>query len=196
MNSDDADRQQMDDAGEVTHLLERLQQSPESLEQLIALVYDDMRRVAHFQRGNASGGAPQTTILVHEAFLKVFGKDTPAVQNRKHLLRLTALTVRQLIVDHARARLSQKRGQGAVHVELSDHSASVSREEAERVLVIEEAIDRLQEHDAKLAELVVGSYFAGYSAAELAELSDCSSRTINRELKRARAWLRLEMHAS
>lgn len=179
--------------GEVTRLLDRLQDSPQVLDRIMALVYDDMRRIAHNQNiGHAASGS-RTTELVHEAFLKIFSNNPPELQSRMHLMRMSAMAVRQLIVDRARAHLSHKRGAGAPHLELEEEQVAVEPDEVAHILAVEEALKRLQAHDPELAELIVGSYFGGYTAGELAEMTGQSIRTIQRQLKRARGWLRLEM---
>lgn len=179
--------------GEVTRLLENLKKSPESLDQIIALVYEDIHRIAHFQRMAMGGVGPQTTVLVHEAFLKIFSQEDPRITDRVHLKRITAMAVRQLIVDQARARMSQKRGGDVFHTSLNERQVAVDSADAEYVLSVERALQRLERRDKKLAELVVGSYFGGYTVDELAELAGISRRTIQRQLKRARGWLRLEL---
>ena len=183
------------DQGEVTRLLNGLQDSPQALDRIMGLVYDDIRRIAHNQHRASRGDQARTTELVHEVFLKLFANNPPAIQCRAHLMKVSALAVRQLIVDQARARLSHKRGAGAPHVVLEEDLVAVDRCDAERVLGIEQALERLEAHDRDLAELIVGSYYGGYTADELAEISDCSVRTVQRQLKRARGWLRLELDA-
>lgn len=181
------------DSGEVTRLLDRLQDSPRVLDRIMALVYDDMRRIAHNQNAAHSLAGTRTTELVHDAFLKIFSRQSPVLHNRKHLMRLSAMAVRQLIVDRARAQLSQKRGAGAVHADLEVEQVPADNCDAERVVAVEEALRRLERHDAELAEIIVGSHYGGYTAGELAEMTGCSTRTVQRQLKRARGWLRLEL---
>lgn len=177
----------------VTELLERLDERPEQLERIMELVYEDLRRVAHFQRASHGANGARTTALVHEAFVKLFGGGVPEIRSRTHLMRVCAMAVRQLIVDRARARMSLKRGGDAVHVPLEEGLVSVDRSDAEQVLMVEEALHRLEAHDGRLADLIVGNYFGGYTVEQLAEMAGCSARTIHRDLKKARGWLRLEM---
>lgn len=181
------------DAGEVTRLLSRLEQSPESLDRILSVVYQDIHRIAHFERAARGGYGPRTTVLVHEAFLKIFGREIPQLHDRVHLKRVAAMAVRQLIVDQARASMSRKRGGEYRHTPVRESDAAVSPSDAERVLSVEKALNRLEKHDRGLAELIVGSYYGGYTASELAELTGQSRRTIQRQLKRARGWLRLEL---
>lgn len=179
--------------GEVTRLLDRLQDSPQVLDRIMWLVYEDIRRIAHNQNRGRRIERARTTELVHEVFLKLFSNNHATIKGREHLMKVSALAVRQLIVDQARARLSQKRGAGAPHLELEEDQVAVERADAVRVLSVEQALERLERHDPELADLIVGSYYAGYTAEELAEIRACSVRTVQRQLKRARGWLRLEL---
>ncbi len=185
-----------DDKGEVTRLLNGLRDSPQVLDRVMGLVYEDIRRIARNQNRGQRGEYARTTELVNEVYLKLFTGNPPVIECRAHLMKMSALAVRQLIVDQARSRLSQKRGAGAPHLALDEGQVAVEKSDAERVLLIEQALERLAEHDPDLAELIVGSYYGGYTAGELAELRDCSVRTVQRQLKRARGWLRLELGAT
>ncbi len=182
------------DPGEVTVLLERLKEDPAALDQVMNLVYQDIHRVARFERSSLNvQSAPETTVLVHEAFLKMFRGEGPEIENRKHLKRMSAMVVRQLIVDEARAQLAQKRGAGAHHTSFDRVKSIAQTGELESLLSLENAIVRLEEMDPELAEIVVSTYFGGLTAPELADALGVSLRTVQRQLKRARAWLKLEL---
>jgi len=190
MSTDNSEQQT-----QVTQLLERLGTSPGSLGRLAEAVYEDIHRLAHFQRYQMQAGETlRTTALVNEAFLKVFreGGDL-SITNRQHLMRLMVIAIRQIIVDHARRHLAQKRGGDAVHVELDEGQVAASHEDATRVLDMEAAIKRLDEMDEELGDLVAARFFAGYTTDELAELTGVSRRTVQRQLQRANAWLRFEL---
>ena len=190
MSTDNSEQQT-----QVTQLLERLGTSPGSLGRLAEAVYEDIHRLAHFQRYQMQAGETlRTTALVNEAFLKVFreGGDL-SITNRQHLMRLMVIAIRQIIVDHARRHLAQKRGGDAVHVELDEGQIAASHEDATRVLDMEAAIKRLDEMDEELGDLVAARFFAGYTTDELAELTGVSRRTVQRQLQRANAWLRFEL---
>jgi len=180
---------------QVTQLLERLGNSPGTLERLADAVYADIHRLAHFQRYQMQAGETlRTTALVNEAFLKVFREDgDSSITNRQHLMRLMVVAIRQIIVDHARRHLAQKRGGDAVHVELDEGKIAASQEDAVRVLDMETAIERLNEMDEELGDLIAARFFAGYTTDELAELTGVSRRTVQRQLQRANAWLRYEL---
>ena len=183
------------DHKQVTQLLEQLADNPGSLERLTGMVYQDIHRLAHFQRHQMQAGETlQTTALVNEAFLKIFREgSTPDIADRQHLMRLMARTIRHIIVDHARRHLAQKRGGEAIHVELDESRVAASEEDAARVLDMESAIERLSDMDEDLGDLVSARFFAGYTTDELAELSGTSRRTVQRQLQRANAWLRFEL---
>ncbi len=180
---------------QVTQLLERLGTSPGSLERLADAIYEDIHRLAHFQRYQMRAGETlRTTALVNEAFLKVFREDgDSSISNRQHLMRLMAMAIRQIIVDHARRHLAQKRGGDAVHLEFDEGHMAASQEDAARVLDMETAVERLSAMDEELGDLVAARFFAGYTTDELAELAGVSRRTVQRQLQRANAWLRFEL---
>lgn len=179
---------------EVTRLLQALERDSNSLERLTELVYDDIRRLAHHQQsGSSRSPTLQTTALVHEAFLKVFDRDMQSIENRRHLIRLMGCAMRQIIVDHARSRLAQKRGGDRTPSGLDPDDLAGNLTDAAQVLDIERAFQQLERLDPDLAELVAARLFAGYSTEELAESQGMSRRTVQRQLKRANAWLRLSL---
>ncbi len=180
--------------GQVTELLERLHESPESIERLASLVYQDIHRLARNQRFRMGRSSTlRTTEVVNEAFAKVFLDSDARIKNRDHLMSLMTRVIRQVIVDHARKRLSHKRGSGAIHLPLDDDQLESTDQDAAAVLDMEQALQRVARIDPELADLVAAKFYAGFSSAELAEIRGSSPRTIQRELKRAVAWLRLEM---
>ncbi|MGY6631244.1 MAG: ECF-type sigma factor [Wenzhouxiangella sp.] len=178
----------------VTRLLADIGRQPQALEQLSRLVYDDIHRLARFQRGGFKGGETlRTTALVHEAFLKVFDRDDPTLNDRQHLMRTMTLAMRQIIVDHARRQLAEKRGGEAIHVELDEQQVAASRDDAERVLDIEAAIERLSEVDEALGQIIAARFYGGLTIEEIADMQGVSPRTVQRQLQRANAWLRFEL---
>ncbi len=179
---------------QVTQLLAHIGDTPDALDRLARLVYDDIHRLARHQRQGFKGGETlRTTALVHEAFLKVFRHDDAAIHDRSHLMRVMSLAMRQIIVDHARRQLAEKRGGDAIHVELDEQQVADTRIDAERILDIEQAIDRLSESDNTLADLVAARFYAGLSTDDIANMQGVSRRTVQRQLKRANAWLRFEL---
>lgn len=181
---------------EVTQLLGEIDRDADALQRLTELVYDDIRRLAHFQRfGTGRSPTLQTTALVHEAFLKVFDRDGDGkpIENRTHLMRLMGRAMRQIIVDHARGRLAIKRGGDRVESGLDPDDLAGELDDARQVLEIENAFEQLERLDPELAEVVAAHFFAGYTTEELAESQSVSRRTVQRQLKRAGAWLSLSL---
>ncbi len=156
---------------------------------LYALVYDQLRRLAHDQR--ARQGASETlntTAIVHEAYLRLAEGNAATWNDRAHFLALAARAMRYVLVDHARARVAEKRGGGARPVSL-DEGALPAADRAEELLAIEEALVRLEQHDPRLGQLVQFRFFAGLSYEEIAPVVGLSVPTIKRDWARARAWL-------
>ena len=185
------------DQTRITQLLDRLGEQPGAMARLSELVYQDIHRLAHYQRFEMRAGETlRTTALVHEAFLKIFrdGSADPDIEDRQHLMRLMGRVIRQIIVDHARRKLAEKRGAGAQHEPIDDQSLmDTSEREAAGVLDMESALERLERIDPDLADTVSARFFAGYTADEIASIKSISRRTVYRDLQRATAWLRLDM---
>ncbi len=162
---------------------------PDALDALYAQVYDQLRRLAHDQR--ARQGASETlntTALVHEAYLRLAESDGAAWNDRNHFLALAARAMRYVVVDHARARLADKRG-GGVRAISFDEDKLPPPDRAEDVVAIDEALTRLEGHDARLGQLVQLRFFAGLNYDEIAEVVGLSVPTVKRDWARARAWL-------
>lgn len=180
--------------GEVTRLLSELRAQPDTIDRILPLVYEDLREMARCQQARF-GATPtlQTTELVHEAFLKLRQADDQNIRNRMHLRRLSSLAIRQLIVDHARGKLAAKRGSGQKPVSLNEELAEADPDSEQTVLMIDEALQRLEEASPRLAEVVIARFFGGQTAEEIAEMLDVSVRTVQRDWDRARAWLLVEL---
>ncbi len=164
-----------------------------AFERMIPLVYADLRRLARLQlRRMRPGETLDTTALVHEAYLKLVDQDRAVYQDRGHFLAVSAIAMRQLIVDHARHRGRDKRGGGAVHEPIDELAERLGRD-ARQILDLDMALDRLAAIDRRLARVVECRYFAGFSEAETAEALGVSLRTAQREWLKARAWLRQEL---
>jgi len=162
----------------------------EVLRRLAPIVYDELRRIAaaHLRRERA-GHTLQPTALVNEAYLRLVGAADPPWRNRGAFFGAAAQAMHRILIDHARKRLRQKRGGGAVPVSLS-RAGPASWDEPERLLALDEALRRLLEVDARSAEVVKLRYFGGLSTAQTAEVLGVSERTVKREWTFARAWLR------
>ncbi len=175
-------------------MLSELREQPDSIDRILPLVYEDLREVARCQQARF-GTSPtlQTTELVHEAFLKLRASANQDFRNRLHLKRLTSLAIRQLIVDHARGKLAVKRGSGQAPLSLNEEVATDHSHGEETVLMVNEALARLEEVNPRLAEVVIARFFGGMTSEEIAEMLDISMRTVQRDWDRAKAWLLVEM---
>jgi len=160
---------------------------------LMPLVYDDLRRAARAQlRRRAGTPSLDTTGLVHEAYLRLVDERRAGWQNRGHFLAVSAMAMRQILVDHARARGRGKRGGNAPHESIEPASVAVQHD-AEQMLVLDDALSKLAAEDERLVRLVECRHFAGYTEQETAEALGTSLRTVQRDWLKARAWLRQYM---
>jgi RNA polymerase sigma factor (TIGR02999 family) len=159
----------------------------EALDELLPHVYDELRAVARAQYARLGGGDPalQATALVHEAWFKLARGGALAVSDRAHFLAIAATAMRQVLVDHARAVMSKKRGGGWHQVTLTAGASSYQLN-PEDMIALDRALDTLDERQRQIVEC---RYFAGMEEAEIAEALGVSDRTVRREWVKARAWL-------
>jgi RNA polymerase sigma factor (TIGR02999 family) len=165
-----------------------------SLDTLLPLVYDELRRLAsHYLRGERPGQTLQPTALVHEAYLRLL-KDRPdRWQNRAHFCAIAAHSMRQILIERARARDAQKRGGGAPRVTF-DESLPVSAPDGQvDLLALDAALERLAALDADQARIVELRYFGGLTIEETADAMGISAATVKRHWAVARAWLAREL---
>lgn len=182
------------DQAEITRLLEEIEGSPELFDRLVPMVYDDLKRLGRSQRRRLGGSATlQTTALVHEAFLKLRGHAESRIENRLHFQRLAIRVMRQLIFDYARKKLSAKRGGGQLRETWDESDYAGDEEDLVRVMAVEQALARIEQTDGRLAEVLSAKIFSGHTVSEIAEMLGVSTRTIVRDLRRARAWMRIEL---
>lgn len=168
---------------------DRLQQTAA---QLVPLFYADLRRLARRVRHQSQASETlQTTALIHEVYLKL--RLVPAWNDRQHFMRAAAMAMRQVLVDDVRARLAQRRGAGATHLGLDEAEEVAAADVDERVVQIDEALQRLNELNPRLSQTVECRYFAGYNEAETAEALGVSVATVQRDWAKARAWLHREL---
>jgi len=167
-----------------------------AFDRLMPMVYDELRRLAHrYMRRVPEGQTLQTTALVHEAYLRLVGQGDVDWQNRAHFFAVCAQVMRSLLVDRARSRYAIKRGGGLRQVELEDAGAK-SPSQDEKVMALDEALERLAAIDPRKSRIVEMRYFGGMSVEETAQVLDVSPITIKREWSKARAWLYREMQQS
>jgi len=160
-----------------------------ALDKLIPVVYQELRRLARsYMRKERAGHSLQTSALVNEAYLRLIDYNRVRWQNRSHFFAIAAQAMRRILVDHARARQSAKRGAGAQKVSL-DEVAIVSDERAEELLALDDALNKLEQLDERKSRIVELRYISGLSMEEVAGVLGLSTRTVEREWKFARAWL-------
>jgi RNA polymerase sigma-70 factor, ECF subfamily len=174
---------------EITDLLHRAHDGDsEALKAVIPLVYSELKSLAssHLRRERAPGSI-QTTVLVHEAFLRLAGSRLPDCENRSHFFGLAARVMRQVLVDMARTRLAAKRGPGLEYplAELPDVGAT--RDDA--FLALDDALNRLAAESPLKGQVIELHFFAGLTAEESAEALSVPVHTVRRELRLAKAWL-------
>ena len=175
---------------EITRLLAELRSGErDALDGLFSLVYQELRaRAGRELRGTPPGQTLSTTVLVHEVYLKFADAAPLAVGDRRHFFARAARAMRQIVVDHARMALAQKRGGGARAVTLDVPDVSHALDPAE-LLALDRALLELVELDERLARTVELRFFGGLSVEETAEVMDTSPRTVKRDWRKARAFL-------
>lgn len=158
--------------------------------QLLPLLYDELRALAEHQFGRRRpGDTLQPTVLVHEALLKLLKDPAGHYADRKHFFAVAAIAMRQVLVNHARARAAGKRGGGARPCALDESAVGVDGEPQVDVLDLHEALEQLRQIDQRKHQVVELRFFAGLSVPEVAEVLDLSVTTIEGEWRGARAWL-------
>jgi RNA polymerase sigma factor (TIGR02999 family) len=179
----------------VTELLTRWSQGDDAaLAELTPLVYGELRRLAHRQMvAERTNHTLQTTALVNEAYLRLADQTNPRWQNRAHFFAVAARAMRRILVSYARSQRSQKRGGGALKIDL-DEAALVSPEESKEIVDLHEALETLATLDSRKAQVVELKYFGGLNYDEMAEVLKISPVTVRRDWKFARAWLYKELH--
>ena len=178
----------------VTRSLNRAQQGdPKAAEELLPLVYDELRRIAAAKMAHeAAGHTLQPTALVHEAWLRLGGEAQPAWQNRAHFFSAAAEAMRRILIDRARKRHRSRHGHGLERIDLSQVDVAVEADD-DTLLAVDAALSRLAEESPERAELVKLRYFVGLSVPEVAETLVISESTAKRQWNYARAWLFREL---
>ncbi len=180
----------MADTQRVKNLLAEVRRgNREAADELLALVYPDLRHLAaHFMRPERPDHTLQTTALIHEAYLRLCGSGSLEWQDRAHFLALMAGQMRRILVDHARKRGAQKRfGQG-VRLAL-DHVGGIAPRQNEDLLAVDEALKQLAEVDPRASRVVELKFFGGLQDRESAEVLGVSIPTVQRDWTFAKAWL-------
>ena len=181
-------------SNQVSELLLRWQGGDSSaLDSLIPVVYAELRKLARtYLRKERPDHTLQSAALVHEAYVRLAGKDPPHWQNRAHFFGVAARLMREILVDHARNRRAAKRGAGVPQVSLSE-AIGLPHLKSVNLLLLDDALCRLAELDERQCRIVELRFFAGLSIEETAEALGISSATVSREWTTARLWLRHEI---
>ncbi len=178
----------MTEATDVTQLLQRWRGGDEAaVEQLMALVYDELRRLAqHYMDDERDSHVLQATALVHEAYMKLVGLELEW-ESRGHFFAIAARVMRRLLIDYGRRRVAEKRGGGGLTVALDQ--VDVPFEVSTDLLALDQALHRLAELDPRRAQILELRFFGGLTLKETAHVLGVSSATVEREARLAKAWL-------
>ncbi|HKA02572.1 MAG TPA: sigma-70 family RNA polymerase sigma factor [Candidatus Solibacter sp.] len=182
-------------APDVTQLLVNWSRGDQAaLDQLMPLVYGELRRLAAaYLRRERSNHTLQSTALVHEAFLRMVNQQDVQWKNRAHFYGIAAQMIRRILVDYARSQHAEKRGAGAVKLELDEAMAVAQTNSEVDLLSLSDSLDRLAQLDERQSRVVELRFFAGLSIEETAEVLHLSPASIKREWQTARAWLFRDM---
>jgi RNA polymerase sigma-70 factor, ECF subfamily len=182
-------------AGEITRLLGKVRSGDESARStLIGVVYSELRKIAAaMMRSERPGHTLQATELLHEAYLKLVGRESN-FENRAHFFAAASTVMRRILIDYARSHRSARRGGGQPPLAL-DENALFSLEQSDQILALEEALQRLQDIDPRQARIVELRFFGGLTEEETAKVVGVAARTVKRDWKIAKAWLFAEMNS-
>jgi RNA polymerase sigma-70 factor, ECF subfamily len=186
--------------GEITDLLKRWSGGDvEALDRLIPLVYAELRRIAERQlRRDHAAASVDPTELVHALYLHLAGQHRATWLNRAHFFAVVAQIMRRILVDHARARLAEKRGATTITVPLATLEGDIAADSTAvlDILLVDQALARLAARDPEQARIVELRFFAGLSIEETAHVLNRSPATIKRSWRVAKAWLYRELRRS
>ena len=173
----------------ITQLLSRWQGGDaDALEEAVPYLHAELRRLAaYFMTKERAGHTLQSTALVNEAYMRLVGIDLK-IEDRAHFLALAAKIMRRILVDHARGKHRQKRGAGVKPISL-DESAILSESGDPRLIDLDEALNKLEAFDARLAKTVELVYFGGLTTQEAADALGVSRVTLSKDMNLAKAWL-------
>ena len=180
--------------GDVTQILQAIEQGdPKAAEELLPLVYDELRKLAASKMSNeAAGQTLQPTALVHEAWLRLSGSTGQQWQNRRHFFAAAAEAMRRILIDRARKRKRARHGHGMERVDLSEVDVAATASDAQ-LLAVDEVLERFARESPERAQLVKLRYFVGLSIPDVAEALGISESTAKRQWNYARLWLFKEL---
>ena len=184
-----------DRPGDITLLLWKVKQGQtEAADELVRLVYQELRRIAAaYLWKERPGHSLQPTALINEAWIRLADQTQVDWRDRTHFFGVAAQMMRRILVDHARAHLADKRGGGATVLSLDIVEIEATPQKLEEILAIDEVLSRLAQVDPQQGQIVEMHYFAGMTIEETAAALGVSSRTVDREWALASAWLRREL---
>jgi len=182
---------------DVTRILNAAQQGdPRAAEQLLPLVYEELRKLAAVRMANEKAGQTlQPTALVHEAWLKIAGDGNEHFANRRHFFKAAATAMQQILIDNARRKQRLKHGAKQAGDELHESRIAMTMP-SEELLAVNDALATLALEDPQAAEVVQMRYFVGMTVPEIATALDLAPRTVDRHWAFARAWLKRTIRAS
>lgn len=179
---------------DITQLLNKAQGGDKlALDELLPMVYQELRRVAENQlRSERDGHTLQATALVHEAYLRLLDQHSVDWRNRAHFFGLAAQMMRRILVNYAVERNALKRGDGATRIALEDALGEASSDREMDLVLLDENLKRLAEFDAEAARIVELRFFGGLTVDETAEVLGISPSTVGREWRAAKSWLKAQ----
>jgi RNA polymerase sigma factor (TIGR02999 family) len=185
--------EQPTDRTSITELLLQVREGdPEAMNHLFPLVYEQLHRLAHWQlQHERTGHTLDTGALVHETFLKMVDQPRVHWQDRAHFFRVASWAMRRILVDYARRHRALRRGGGVPPLSLEEEVA-VSQQ-SDQLVALDEALERLAVVNERLSQVVECRYFGGLTEAETAEALGVTPRTVQRDWRKARDWLALEL---
>ena len=179
---------------DVTRILTAIEQGdPQAADKLLPLVYEELRKLAaHRMANEAAAQTLQPTALVHEAWLRLVGKETPKFANRAHFFAAAAEAMRRILIDNARRKRALRHGGGQQRVDLEKVDLASTNDD-DQLLAVNDALDKLATQSKSEAELVKLRYFVGMTNEEAAQVLGISEATAKRHWAYSRAWLCAEM---
>jgi RNA polymerase sigma factor (TIGR02999 family) len=180
---------------DITQLLADWQRGDKlALDELMPLVYRELRKVAaSYIKEERNNHTLQPTALIHESYLRMVQQDMPVWQNRAHFFGVAARLMRQILVDHARVRRASKRGGEQMTVSIEHADSTTVCASAERILNIDAALKKLADFDQRKSIVLEMRLFGGMRLSDIAEALKVSEPTIKRDIRMAKAWLRVEV---
>ena len=185
----------MSESHEITRMLREWSDgNHQVLADLMPLVYDELhKQAARFLRRERPNHTLQTTALINEAYIKLIDQRDVNFNSRAHFYAIAANIMRRILVDHARAKHRDKRGGNAVPVHLEEKTIAIQSEQSVDLIDLDEALNRLAEHDEQQARIVELRYFGGLTMEETAETMRLSRTTVATDWAMAKAWLYREL---